>query len=190
MKLAAGLSSPVSRSSASGVSMIVFSNTMALLFSMSNTRVVTSTLSPLPVMVRLRVMFSGVSIQSPSVMSKKYLFSPLANSTSLSSFARLYPLSWLTGDSLGMKPITAKASDWLAEIRSRRNSSVTPSLIVNFSPVWVAATKNGWPVGWCMPISNWPSSSLKKPLPVPKSNFSQPVTLLSSKSSITLASGE
>ena len=35
-----------------------------------------------------------------------------------------------------------------------------------------------------MPISNWPSSSLRKPLPLPKSNFSQPVTLLSLKSSI------
>ena len=69
MKLAAGLSSPVSKSSASVVSITVFSLISALSFSMSNTRVVTSTLSPFPVMVSVSVMFSGTSSQSPSVMT-------------------------------------------------------------------------------------------------------------------------
>ena len=69
MKLAAGLSSPVSKSSALVVSITVFSLISALSFSMSNTRVVTSTLSPFPVMVSVSVMFSGTSSQSPSVMT-------------------------------------------------------------------------------------------------------------------------
>ena len=69
MKLAAGLSSPVSRSSASMVSITVFSLTSALSFSMSNTRVVTSTLLPLPVRIKFSVMLSGTSSQSPSVRS-------------------------------------------------------------------------------------------------------------------------
>ena len=131
MKLAGGASSPVSKSSASAVSVTVFSNNSARLFSMSNTRVVTSTEVPDPVMVKINRMFSGYSIQSPSVMSKKYRFNPLARSTSLSSLAKLYPLSWLTGVSLGMKLSTTKAFDWLAAMRSALNSTVTPSSMVN-----------------------------------------------------------